>query len=1236
MKCKFLTLILGLLVALPLYADTPVSNGAYRLSSGRSPSRVLSVNASGKLVVTTKNTSDLSQVWLLEKTGDGSNGTAYIMRNANSALYVQGQETVYQSFYTDSTVYNLYVRSHPSLTGYYNFSSADNFTGTKCMHEDASGNIVPWSPGTGTSASGTEWKLEKVTEFTDAQIRESITAKSPYTTIATGKPFRILSATYGRAMCVNISDNTVTTEARANDVAQYWKFVKTSAGYRIKNLYTNRYIQKQNGTRSQQYATSSTASGAFTITENANYPYDVVYDIKDAGSIGLHCASTQGYKVVGWDISDGVSNRASAWVLEPVNISDEEIAAANKQYQDNQKLINSTSTIRSRLRTFFSDYACTQLKDQYAQMSDSALSAAMSALPQQIIDIALKVKNNSWDKWEQTFREAKYGAYSNPEYWGSTLTMTPYGRQNNPTGITADKNELMFVFVDSDVPSGASLSLETASTTSVWGSYSKDLVKGLNIFFAPEDNSQIYINYISANGSLISSYDSIRIHIEGGRVNGYFDNTLYSDDDWVEMNNDGLFSGPVIDVKSKYVMMHMNSTLFKQNVGNQIHRIMGVWDKIVHDELNLMGLLENDQHPDIWEGVYPSKFNNLMECASITGDGYMYSTNNYTAYNETTLSTVLNYSVMSTGESIWGPAHEIGHSNQSAIKIIGSTEISNNLFSNVMVYLTGNYTSRGWNLQDEQPMLADRQSWPERYNSGAIMSLTQMFYSMYLYFHVLGNDTTFYQKVFHTLRNDPLSHPANPGITYGKNDYLKFARVCAKVAGANLNDFFQYWGFYFPVENLAVSDYADYTVTTTQADIDATKEYIANCGKPLPQLIFMEDRVRPVKKADGTYKLSLSDNPYSECKSKMGQYEDYPLNLEPSGYIYTVSSAGVVSVPSAAKNAVGMIVYDKDSNLVYVANTYSFTLPSYVLQDGGYKIYSVRSDGTLTRMYNRTKDTYYTMRVYREGNRTAITHYTDGLSASGTIPTLSGNDMGYVITKNAPESLTGLTNVISVDKTAENVVLDDSVGYYAPVDFTAKSLTFTSHLSSRINNKAFPFAFPVTAAGDYTVETVGSIAVQGDSTLLKLVSVGDSVKAGQPVFFSVKNSAPDSWTYTANNVSMLGSGRTETIDDVSLSTNFADATYNGTLWQYSPLGLCYSRTQDSALPLTPFASWLQSSTADAPDNYYLSSELVNGISTVKVPAKAGAHVIYNVEGMRVTDPVKGGIYIIDGKKQIYK
>ena len=368
----------------------------------------------------------------------------------------------------------------------------------------------------------------------------------------------------------------------------------------------------------------------------------------------------------------------------------------------------------------------------------------------------------------------------------------------------------------------------------------------------------------------------------------------------------------------------------------------------------------------------------------------------------------------------------------------------------------------------------------------------------------------------------------------------------------------------------------------------------------------------------------------------MGQYEDYPLNLEPSGYIYTVSSAGVVSVPSAAKNAVGMIVYDKDSNLVYVANTYSFTLPSYVLQDGGYKIYSVRSDGTLTRMYNRTKDTYYTMRVYREGNRTAITHYTDGLSASGTIPTLSGNDMGYVITKNAPESLTGLTNVISVDKTAENVVLDDSVGYYAPVDFTAKSLTFTSHLSSRINNKAFPFAFPVTAAGDYTVETVGSIAVQGDSTLLKLVSVGDSVKAGQPVFFSVKNSAPDSWTYTANNVSMLGSGRTETIDDVSLSTNFADATYNGTLWQYSPLGLCYSRTQDSALPLTPFASWLQSSTADAPDNYYLSSELVNGISTVEVPAKAGAHVIYNVEGMRVTDPVKGGIYIIDGKKQIYK
>lgn len=1236
MKFKVTFLLLLISAFAKIQAADPVVSGAYRLSSGRTPSKVMTVNDNGKLIVSAKNNSDLSQVWLIYKTGTGNNGTSYTLRNASTGQFVQTQGGLSQNYYTNNSMTSLYVRNNPSLSGYFNFSNEDKFTGFTCLHEDAAGNVVPWSPGAGSTASGTEWKLESVTEFTTEQIRENLLSKSPYSAIATGTAFRIISTPYGKAMCENSSDNSVTTEAIGNDVSQYWKFVKTSAGYKIKNLYTDRYIKKQNGAISTQYTTAAYLSDAFTIRENTNFPYDIIYDIVDASNIALHCGSTQSYDVVGWYTSDGQSNLASTWKLQKVDVSDEEIAAAHKKYTDQQKIINTIATTRSRVMTFFKDYACTSLKEEYDAMSDSALTAAMSSLPDDIINMALKIKNNKWTKWEKEFRIAKYGIYSDPQYWGSTLSMTPYGRQNNPTGITADRNDLVYVYVGSNVPSGATLTLETTSTTSVWGTYSKALTRGVNVFTAPEDNSQIYINYISANGSLISSYDSLQIHIEGGRVNGFFNTSLYSNDDWEEMKSDGLFSGPVLDVKGKYVMMHMNSSLFKQYVGKDVHRIIKAWDRIVREEFNLMGLFENNQYPDIYEGVYPSKFNNLMECVSIDYS-YMFSTSNFTAYNESTLSSILNSENMDSGSNIWGPAHEIGHSNQGAIKIIGSTEISNNLFSNLMVYKTGTYTSRGWNMQTEQPMLADRLSWPERYNKGEIMSMTQMFYQMYLYYHVLGHDTTFYQKVFHELRKDPLQHPSTPGVVYGRNDYLKFARVCAKAAGENLNDFFQYWGFYFPVNALAVSDYSNYTVTTTQSDIDATKEYIAKCGKSNPQIIFIEDRVRPVKKTDGTYKLSLSENSYADCKNKMGQYEDYPLNLEPSGYIYSVNSTGVVNVPSTAKNAVGMIVYDKDSNLVYAASTYSFTIPAYVRQQGGYKIYAVRSDGELIKMFNRSMDKYYTLKIYRNGNRSAITRYTDGTVSSGTIPTVAGNDIVWLSTANAPEAITGMTNVIDNYGVANNVVLDDSLGFYAPVNFTAKSLKFISHIGTKISNKAYPFSFAVSDIKSVArPENISGISVANDSIFIDLVTATDSVKAGDPVFLVLNNGTTGEWSYSGTNVPILGSGKSVSLDEnVTATTNFSESSYTGKIWQYVANDLRYIESSDATVSLTPFTSSLRSSSSNAPLYYYLRGDMVNGILQVRYSAQKNDYRIYDLDGMPVFSPQKGKIYIVNGKKVLF-
>lgn len=1232
MRIKLLTLGALLAFAVSGFAADPVTNGIYRLSSGRNPQKVMTVNSAGKLVCAAKDASSLGQVWILQKIGTGSNGTAYTLRNAQTALYVQTEGSVGTNYATSTTMTSLYVREHPSLSGYFNISNEDKFSGHICLHEDAASNVVPWSPTTGSTAGGSEWKLEEVTEFTAQQVRDSVIARSPYSTIENGKIYRIISPIYGVAMTESSSDNTVTTAARDDDYSQYWKAVKYGSGYKFQNIYTSRYINKQGGTVSKQYSTVATTYSAFTVKESSNFPYDIVYNIVDASNVCLHCASSQGYSVVGWY----ASNRASTWQLEPVSLTQEEITKAHAQYTEQKKVIANLSNLRLKLTNFFDDYACTQLKANYAALSDDSLRTVMAEMPEEIQEMAVKIKNNSWAQWEREFREARYGAYSRPEYWGNKLQMSYYGRQNNPTGITGDRNQMLYVFVGQNAPSGASLSIETQSTTGVQATYSKTLTRGLNLVVIPEKNSQLYVSYTTTDGDDIADYDSLDIHIEGGRVNGYFNTTTHDDADWKSMREAGLFAGPVIDVKGAYVMMHMNSQLFQQCVGDSLQRIMRVWDGIVHDELDLMGLLHSDKYPDIYEDIYPRKMNNLMECVSIDYS-YMFSTNYLTAYNESTLSTILDYSQMGSGSgALWGPCHEIGHSNQGAIKIVGSTEISNNLFPNALIYQAGNYTSRGWNVQDVQPMLADTLSWPEMYNQGNVLCLTRLFFSLYLYYHALGHDPVFYQKVFRQLRQDPLQHPGQPSITYGKNDYLKFARVVSKIAGADLTDFFEYWGFFRPANDVAVSDYANYTVRTTQADIDETKAYIKACGPAAPQLIFIEDRIRRVKKADGTYKLSLGESPYADCKSEMGQYEDYPRNLEPSGYLYSVNASGAVTVLSSAKNAVGMMVYDKDGRLVYVADTHKFTLPSYVATEGGYTIYCVRADGSLTRMYNRRTETYYTMTVYR-GSKDAYVHYTNGTD-DGTIPELSDNDIAVVKEAAAPAALTQMRNVVDASGNAQSVELTDTVPFYSPRDFTAAKFSFHSHLSSPLTNRAYPFALDAGSLFSVgKVQIVKGVAYEDDKAYIDLADTTGILPAGYPLFVALASGDSAVWTYSGENVAVIGSGAAFTpVSEMTFTSSFINSTYSGTFYQSSADCKTFDMQYGNGLPLRPFESWMRTSSSEAARHYIVRSDALTGISGVKVNAGKITPAIYTVDGLRVTKPERGRLYIIGGKKQIYR
>ena len=148
----------------------------------------------------------------------------------------------------------------------------------------------------------------------------------------------------------------------------------------------------------------------------------------------------------------------------------------------------------------------------------------------------MKIKNQSWTaypsgrNWEKQFRIADYKVYSENNYgaWARTMGIGyDYGSMTNPTGVTARDGEDLFVFLGDDIPQDATVQIELVplGTRSAGKYYS--LKKGLNIILNQGENN-VFVNYIGRtfnNGKYLKDYKPMNIHIEGGKVNGYFDLT---------------------------------------------------------------------------------------------------------------------------------------------------------------------------------------------------------------------------------------------------------------------------------------------------------------------------------------------------------------------------------------------------------------------------------------------------------------------------------------------------------------------------------------------------------------------------------------------------------------------------------------------------------------------------------------------------------------------------------------
>lgn len=913
--------------------------GLYRLVPQRTTTNSMA-SVGGKVVAEATDNDDESQLWIIQSIPTGG----FSLRNYGDGQYVQN--TTASAQYTlgaeRSTLYmkpSARTSSKKSLTA---ISSKSDYSGKTFMHEDASHKVVNWSANDTENANpGSDWDLQDVENVpTTVQIKDHLDEVCGLVKPADGLTVQIRNCDTGRNIAEDTRGNLITSVADAEDYSQYWVIEALTGGnFALRNVKTGHYVYPQDGMRTAIGTT--TRNMASIVLKESDESWERTYHIIGSGL--NYCLSNAPDNVV---FNFMPSDPASRWQFMATNLSAEEIEKAQADYIAYNDIKQNLSQYNASFVTFFTDASCSELLPTYQNMSDDELRAQFKRLnlPDYLLNIALKVKNDKWSEeceLAKHYRVNEFKAYSSRIFSASSVGMGYwYGRLSNPTGITVKGGSVLTVFCSNAQPANTTFQLEIVKGTNSTGDV-LNLNKGLNIFTFTEDANVFIFYEISNLDTPLASCPDIKVHFEGGYVNGYYDKTRGDNNEtWACLREKHLKYSPVINLKTDHYVFHMNSKLVQKACPTDMEKLMALWDNMAEIEDGLMGV------NDTYIPGYSAKYRNIFVCHSMTHD-FMYATQSGTFYEESTLGTVMSVSGMSGG-GIWGPAHENGHLHQNLINMVGTTESSNNLFANVCVYNQGMTTQRAAAPATIYNNFSQGFNWYE-YD---IWETTHMFYQLYLYYHVNGVMPDFYPRLFAKLRKDPMDQKNSNDIR-GKNEYLKFARAVCEIAQADLSEFFDVYGFFKPVDKYHVGDYGNYTITTTQDDINETLEYMHSFPNKMGNILFIEDRVEHVLATyeghkEGEYKSRRGDDQLgsNQMAGDVGQYVSYLETPAISDYYYTMNASGKVSIiGQGAKGLVGFKVYDENGRLAFVSNWFTFTLPSNI-RNQKFRLVAAMADGT--------------------------------------------------------------------------------------------------------------------------------------------------------------------------------------------------------------------------------------------------------------------------------------------------
>ena len=823
-----------------------------------------------------------------------------------------------------------------------------------------------------------------------------------------GKVYNLKNVSKGSSLGITNLLKVIGVTTNEDDLSQQWYVESVSgAAFSLRNMCSGLYLQGHNA-----------ASNAWTLVPaKVDLEYTSVSDafaVRQSGhSNGYAYLHIDGSgNAVSWSYSND-SN--TLWQFNEVKYTEEELNKALSLAGSMNVAEETVNKYQSALDALFADKACSQLKVMCTE-SEMKANADYLALPATLQQMVLKVLKGSWEesngdpsksKWDsdyaRKYRVQLYEPYNEPEAGAKALRINAHTNLNNPTGIYSAAQSLMYVMVEGEIKDGASLYLASYTGHGKLGGYTEgvELKSGLNVVPAYSSNSNYCINYVvhtfdtsdgksgkAACKRRLSDYPALKIHIEGGHINGYYNkvgDALYSPDknaDWDYLAARATQTD--LTVLGKYITLQfpLNDADTEGNKGMayyfnervKIEDAINEWDNVMMWERLLMGVMDEatikanalkspyssapyvidhiGNNGDAYACDYGDYYNVHGLSFGVGGNSYMYGSWDHCGYHYSTMSGVIE-SLPTNAGSHWGPGHEIGHQHQGPLNMRGLTEVTNNLFSNVVLWYYGESTSR-YNGDEGalSNVLKAFNTQGSDFFTNNIWAQTHMYYKLFLYYHVLGKNPKFYPVLFEMLRQDPMT------IEYeqsGAKSLLHFYKKCCMASGEDLTEFFRAHGFFRVMKDRFVGDYSNANYNMTQEEIDAAIAEIKALKYPENiAVLFINDATGETIKSHKGDNLDFYGE--STICADLGSYASFATAAVPE-YTYSLS---VQSMTMQGTGGIGFVVVNERGELLSFSDRKSFEVSLECAKQillGNAKVMAVDASGALAEARNSLKIT---------------------------------------------------------------------------------------------------------------------------------------------------------------------------------------------------------------------------------------------------------------------------------------